>query len=122
MAFDEKRLIIDLKSKGVWTWYNRKCERFVHSANARAKALGVGGIITMSEAREILADDYCYYCGEKFNSVSEKCFDHMVPMARGGPNVKRNVVVCCGYCNFKKGKKDYREFENIISGQKKARA
>ncbi len=51
--------------------------------------------------RDKLNQGICYYCEKKFDS-DEITMDHIVPMARGGKSVTRNIVACCKECNNKK--------------------
>lgn len=36
-------------------------------------------------------------------SFANMTIDHVIPLARGGTNARRNLVVCCKECNNKKG-------------------
>jgi len=61
--------------------------------------------LTSEEWLDILeAYNYrCAYCGCKFdeNTLPEK--DHVIPISKGGNNVKENIVPACRSCNAKKG-------------------
>lgn len=41
----------------------------------------------------------CHYCG----APEPAGWDHVVPLARGGPNTIANLVPCCTHCNHRKG-------------------
>ena len=48
----------------------------------------------------------CYYCEEgKFEHI-----DHYVPLSKGGPDAKLNLVPSCASCNLKKNAKLPQEF------------
>ena len=60
--------------------------------------------LTHSEWLDILEKhDYrCAYCGCDLNdSPAER--DHIIPISRGGDNVKENIVPACRSCNARKG-------------------
>jgi len=69
--------------------------------------------LTFDEWLEIL-EDYrykCAYCGESFSHSNLPTIDHIIPISRGGNNVKENVAPACRSCNSKKG---VRLVEEII--------
>ena len=54
----------------------------------------------------------CHYCGELIDegvsppSPNALTVDHVIPISKGGGlKDKNNVVVCCYFCNMKKGDK-----------------
>ena len=49
--------------------------------------------------KQKIAAGICYYCGKKFKP-QELTMDHIVPIARGGKSIKRNVVPACKECNL----------------------
>ena len=51
----------------------------------------------------------CFYCGIKFdeNTLPER--DHIIPISKGGNNIKKNVVPACRSCNAKKHNKIIKE-------------
>ncbi|MEZ4484495.1 MAG: HNH endonuclease domain-containing protein [Syntrophotaleaceae bacterium] len=58
--------------------------------------------------------DFCPYCGTWFDQITPHTFnssplhlDHMNPLDKGGENSIRNVVVCCGPYNIRKGKRSF---------------
>lgn len=51
-------------------------------------------------------DFECFYCSRTIFFGGERAngsFDHVVPLGRGGRNVKRNLVPACRECNNIKG-------------------
>ena len=66
----------------------------------RAKAKKLESSLTFEEWNEIVErfDHRCAYCGEK--KKIEK--DHIIPVSKGGPTTKENIVPCCRTCNSKK--------------------
>ncbi len=52
----------------------------------------------------------CVYCG----ATTQLCVDHVIPVASGGANVARNVVVACVPCNSKKRSMHPRYFVDAL--------
>jgi 5-methylcytosine-specific restriction endonuclease McrA len=46
----------------------------------------------------------CAYCKASLKDGS--CIDHIVPLAKGGPNSAANIQMLCRPCNSKKAAKD----------------
>ena len=71
------------------------------SANKRAKKHGDSSRLGVAEVKEVLEScgGYCYYCGNKPDTLS---LDHVVPLSRGGKNVKENCKPSCIDCNRRK--------------------
>lgn len=44
----------------------------------------------------------CAYCGKEFNLFDRPTRDHIIPISRGGDNIKENIVPACQSCNSKK--------------------
>ena len=42
---------------------------------------------------------FCRYCREQFDDFVLRTKDHVVPLSRGGLNVKENMVYACKDCN-----------------------
>ena len=56
----------------------------------------------MLRSEILLWDEYkCVKCGKTANQV-----DHIIPLAIGGTNSKRNLQSLCGDCHLKKTRKD----------------
>jgi 5-methylcytosine-specific restriction endonuclease McrA len=54
---------------------------------------------TEAEVIELWGSD-CVYCAEPYEHI-----DHVIPIARGGPDALHNVVPACARCNLSKGAK-----------------
>lgn len=76
----------------------------VQPSTARGIPPGVRGRALSRDKRR------CRYCGRQ--CVSQKrfrgrddslTFDHVVPLAAGGPSIDGNIVVACKWCNETKG-------------------
>ncbi|MBF0333652.1 MAG: HNH endonuclease [Alphaproteobacteria bacterium] len=50
----------------------------------------------------------CYYCKAKLAGGGD--IEHMTPLARGGTNMKRNLVLACFQCNREKHAKTVDEY------------
>ena len=70
-------------------------------------------------AARVPHDGRCAYCGRSFGSLVEwkgkgrflgLTFDHVIPLAAGGPNTKSNSVACCTVCNGLKGGRVFDSF------------
>ena len=48
-----------------------------------------------------IAGGKCFYCGRAVGARA-LTMDHIVPLGRGGPSVRGNVVAACKPCNTKK--------------------
>ena len=60
--------------------------------------------LTAEEWIKILKDYKfkCAYCGKEFNLFDRPERDHVVPISKGGNNIKENIVPSCRSCNSKK--------------------
>jgi 5-methylcytosine-specific restriction endonuclease McrA len=54
---------------------------------------------------------HCKYCGRKLR-LSEATCDHVKPLAKGGYDKRRNLVVACAPCNYSKGSEWVDRFLN----------
>jgi 5-methylcytosine-specific restriction endonuclease McrA len=84
----------------------KACEKAC-DANRR----GAPGKITSADVQDALeaSEGRCPYC------ICELVFgkihiDHVIPLARGGHNIRENIVACCEECNLRKHDKTPREF------------
>ena len=73
-------------------------------ANRRAAKYGVPERLTLADIRAALKDRRCFYCGAA--DPPWLGIDHVVPLYRGGPNIRENIVGCCHSCNASKGRTD----------------
>lgn len=48
----------------------------------------------------------CFYC----QASGDLWIDHVIPIAKGGPNTKSNIVPSCEMCNRKKSKRSAEQF------------
>lgn len=76
----------------------------------RARLRGAGGKHTAADIDEILAaqNGRCAYCRTDLRSGYE--VDHIIPLAKGGTNGRRNIQVLCPTCNRHKRTKDPIQF------------
>jgi len=60
--------------------------------------------LTLDEWLDILKEyDYkCTYCGCEFDENNMPTKEHIIPISKGGDNVKENIVPACRSCNSKK--------------------
>lgn len=90
----------------------RLAEKKAFRARARAKRLGIS-VVNSFTAGDVLAqfaeqDGRCWWCSVDLG----ECYhvDHLVPLCRGGPNTRENLVASCQYCNDSKGRLLPEEF------------
>lgn len=57
----------------------------------------------------------CMYCWEPMTRTT---WDHVIPISKGGPNVRGNLVVVCPRCNCDKGDLSLPEYEGLLLGIK----
>jgi len=76
------------------------CIGGARNANNRARRGAYPGRVTTAEVREVMATGVCADCG----STAQPTLDHIVPLSRGGPNVRANLQRLCFPCNS--GKRD----------------
>lgn len=81
--------------------------RAARRLNLRAKK-GTG-TLSGEDIAAVLAiwGEQCFYCLKDltYGFTGNGSFDHLVPYASGGLNVKKNLVPCCKTCNNEKGEK-----------------
>lgn len=74
--------------------------------NKRQK-LQADNTLTRSRLGKMLKDNRsCLYCGKRLNDT-QKAFDHMDPIAKGGEHSITNIAVSCKRCNNRKAAKDF---------------
>lgn len=93
----------------VWVNANKDTERFklnhiAKSAKRRARVRSGGGELSAAALASIIERDCgrCYLCGEVV-SRSDRSFDHVIPLAKGGSNDPANVALTHRRCNSRKG-------------------
>lgn len=71
--------------------------------------------LTFQEWLEILKKYHlkCAYCGKEFDLFDRPTRDHVIPISKGGDNVKENIVPACRSCNSKKYNKILYKGEKI---------
>jgi hypothetical protein len=82
-------------------YHARNPERATHRARLRRdRKRGVGGRVTIAELRHLQARarGMCVYCG----TARATCFDHFVPVVKGGETTAANLVPSCKSCNCSK--------------------
>lgn len=55
----------------------------------------------------------CGYCGIKIG-LCEVTVDHKIPLSRGGPDCRENMVCSCVGCNKLKADKTVEEFRKVV--------
>jgi 5-methylcytosine-specific restriction endonuclease McrA len=58
---------------------------------------------------------FCPYCGKEIGLVYDRLImeiDHIIPLSRGGSNLKENLEPICCECNHRKNDKTKEEFLN----------
>lgn len=55
----------------------------------------------------------CHYCGIGL-TVSTFSIDHVIPISKGGTDVRENKVSCCRFCNTIKADMSLEEFRPIF--------
>lgn len=58
----------------------------------------------------------CYYCKTEI-LPDDMHIDHKTPVARGGTNSRRNLVLSCARCNLQKGKKTEAEYRRYLESK-----
>lgn len=73
----------------------------------RAKERNIINILTLQEWLNILEkyNHRCAYCDIEFDCENLPTKDHLIPISRGGHNIKENVVPACQSCNSRKSNK-----------------
>lgn len=92
---------------------NTKEYSIAHSHKRRVLTKIINNELTATELTNRLKDvNICYWCDKKISKVGDKCYDHYVPLAKGGKNTIDNLVVSCRSCNSKKHAKYPYVFAN----------
>lgn len=95
-----------------WQKANPDCRR---ATKARRRARERGGSITVADIKDVLGRQRhrCGYCRIDLRK-SGYHVDHIVPLAGGGSNVRKNIQALCGQCNRRKSARDPIEFAQAI--------
>ena len=74
-------------------------------AKRRANLKEVINTLTADEWLEILEEHNfkCVYCGKDLIDSFDTTRDHIIPLNKGGNNIKDNILPACRSCNCKKG-------------------
>jgi 5-methylcytosine-specific restriction endonuclease McrA len=104
----------------------RAAQRERNQRRAKRKAAVAGSGVSEQEWGALL-NKYHHCCAYCF-SDKHIGMDHVVPIARGGPDVASNVVPCCRECNSSKGSRTVLEWvarleqriERVLSRKAKA--
>lgn len=87
--------------------------RISHSHKRRVIRKDINNNLTASEISNKLKNiQVCYWCNKNMSKTKDKCYDHYVPLNKGGENTIDNIVVSCRSCNAKKHAKDPFVFAN----------
>jgi len=68
-----------------------------------------------------LDETHCIYCGNYVLSY-DRTIDHIIPLSRGGSNIKANIVMACEDCNGKKSCLTASEFFQIKDSTEKLKS
>jgi len=73
----------------------------------RTKEREIINTLTSQEWADVLEEyNYrCAYCDVEFEVENMPHKDHIIPISKGGHNIKENIVPACQSCNSKKGNK-----------------
>ncbi len=77
------------------------------NSKRRARLRKIINALTAQEWLDILErhNFKCVYCGKKLIDLFDTTRDHIIPISKGGHNIKENVVPACRSCNCKKHNK-----------------
>ncbi|MNH04760.1 HNH endonuclease [compost metagenome] len=87
----------------------KKHDKFVSSTKFRT---GEDRTLTLEDWRAAMLyfRGGCAYCGVKQSRKTKLTKDHVVPVSKGGPTVRRNIIPACTSCNCSKGDTDLEEW------------
>jgi 5-methylcytosine-specific restriction endonuclease McrA len=88
-------------------WAKNPDKKKTYHRNRKARKRGNGGSHTASDIADIFAlqNGRCAYCRTDLKKV-RRHVDHVVPLAKGGSNGRRNLQLLCEPCNLSKGSRD----------------
>ena len=86
------------------------------SLKRRSEQYDVKFEITSGEIRTLFYLCYgkgCRYCTKQLTFRTIAC-DHIIPLSKGGPSVKKNLQLICRTCNTRKGPLQEKDFTLLI--------
>jgi 5-methylcytosine-specific restriction endonuclease McrA len=88
-----------------------KVSRQRNNSKKQAKGREIINTLTFNEWIEILKQYHfrCAYCNKEFDLFIKPTIDHIIPISKGGDNIKENILPACQSCNSKKNNKILRE-------------
>jgi len=89
-----------------------------HYHNRRARVAGNGGSFSKHDVAYLFKLQknkcvYYFYCGNKI-TMKNKHIDHILPLAKGGNNDRKNLQLLCQSCNLKKWAKHPIDYHQSI--------
>ena len=86
----------------------RRDKKLVHDRNRYAIRRGSRGKYTGEDVAEITLrqGNKCAICRRAFSKRLKPSVDHIVPLVKGGMNVRRNIQIVCRPCNSSKNDSD----------------
>lgn len=103
-------------------YYQNNPNKFANYSISRRqrKKNAYGNGITKQEWLEIMNSTNwtCFYCGEYIGGKNNKnrTLDHIIPICKGGPHIKENLIPACKSCNSSKHNKmpfEWEVFNNL---------
>ena len=94
-----------MKGSRRWNPEANRLLRRLHKQTRRARSID-GGVSDTDHIWTLLEQTHCTYCDVLFNPfvfLLTMTVDHVLSLAKGGTNHKRNLVAVCRRCNTSKG-------------------
>ncbi len=95
----------------------RKTSAALTSMKKRSDDAGVDCTITLDDIREMTCEAYgteCRYTGRQL-TLENIVYDHIVPVAKGGPSTKDNIQVISRFANNMKGSLTEEDFLLLLN-------
>jgi len=85
------------------------CQRYI--TKRRTNLREILNTLTAKEWIDILKEYHfrCAYCGKEFDLFDRPTRDHIIPISKGGDNIKENIMPACRSCNSRKHNKIFKE-------------